>query len=131
VRFPPDPSAYRVRFPPDPSAYRHQVAAAATHNTFDRLGEIAAPTLVVHGEEDAVVPPQHARLLAEAIQGAELRLWPEAGHLYVTDEPHADRAVARFLRRHTRERSGLRGLPAQIRGAAAALARRPRFPIAR
>jgi 3-oxoadipate enol-lactonase len=95
--------AHRVRFPPDPSAYGHQVAAAATHNTFHRLGEIAAPTLVVHGEEDAVVPPQHARLLAEAILGAELRLWPEAGHLYVTDEPHADREIARFLRRQTRD----------------------------
>jgi 3-oxoadipate enol-lactonase len=123
--------AHRLRFPPDPSAYGHQVAAAAMHSTFDRLGEIAAPTLVVHGEQDAVVPPQHARLLADAIHGAELRLWPGAGHLYVTDEPHADREIARFLRRHTRERSGIRGLPAQIRGAAGALARRPRFPIAR
>jgi 3-oxoadipate enol-lactonase len=123
--------AHRVRFPPAPSAYGHQVAAAAMHSTFDRLGEIAAPTLVVHGEQDAVVPPQHARLLADAIHGAELRLWPGAGHLYVTDEPHADREIARFLRRHTRERSGIRGLPAQIRGAAGALGRRPRFPIAR
>ena len=123
--------AHRVRLPPGPSAYGHQVAAAAIHSTFDRLGEIAAPTLVVHGEEDAIVPPQHARLLAEAIQGAELRLWPGAGHLYVTDEPHADREIARFLRRHTGERSGMRGLPAQIWAAAAALARRPRFPLAR
>jgi len=78
------------------------------------------------------VPPQHARLLAEAIQGAELRLWPGAGHLYVTDEPQADREIARFLRAAQRASDpGWRGLPAQIRAAAAALARRPRFPIAR
>jgi hypothetical protein len=64
-----------VRVPPDPSACGYQVAAVAIHSTFGRLGEIAAPTLVVHGEEDAVVPPQHARLLADAIQGAELGLW--------------------------------------------------------
>lgn len=120
--------AHRVRFLPDPSAYGHQVAAAANHSTVDRLGEIAVPTLVVHGGEDAVVPPQHARLLAEAIKSAELRLWPGSGHLYVTDEPDADREIARLLRRHTRERSGMRALPAQIRAAADALARRPRSP---
>jgi 3-oxoadipate enol-lactonase len=91
--------ARRLRQPPDPVAYLHQVGAAASHNTHSRLGSIAAPTLVVHGGEDVLQPPGNARVLAEAIPGAELRLWPEAGHLYTTDEPNADDEVAAFLER--------------------------------
>lgn len=44
------------------------------------LGSITVPTLIHHGEADTTVPPQHARLLAEAIPGAELRLYPGQGH---------------------------------------------------
>jgi pimeloyl-ACP methyl ester carboxylesterase len=93
--------ARRVTSPPGALAYLHQAAAAATHSTFNRLGNITAPTLVVHGEQDVVMPPDNARLLAGRIPGAELRLWPEAGHLYIIDEPRADRDIANFLRRHS------------------------------
>jgi 3-oxoadipate enol-lactonase len=93
--------ARRLRFPVDPRAYGHQLAAAVAHSTSARLEHIAAPTLVVHGEEDAVVPAGNARALADRIPGAELRLLPNAGHLYVTDEPRADRDIARFLLGHT------------------------------
>jgi 3-oxoadipate enol-lactonase len=82
-------------------SYVHQVTAAAAHITLLRLSRIDAPTLVTHGEQDRIQSPENARLLAHAIPGAELRLWPEAAHLYVTDEPEADAEVARFLQRHT------------------------------
>jgi 3-oxoadipate enol-lactonase len=82
-------------------AHAQQLLAAATHSAAARLGGITAPTLVVHGVEDRVLPPENARRLAAAIPGAELSLWDDAGHLYTTDAPGADREVARFLRRHT------------------------------
>jgi pimeloyl-ACP methyl ester carboxylesterase len=44
------------------------------------LGSITVPTSIHQGEADTTVPPQHARLLAEAIPGAELRLYPGQGH---------------------------------------------------
>jgi 3-oxoadipate enol-lactonase len=93
--------ARRLQHPPDVLAYLHQVAAAAFHSTRGRLGEIAAPTLVVHGGQDKLQSPRNAHLLARAIPNAELRLWPEAGHLYVTDEPEADHEIAGFLERHS------------------------------
>lgn len=92
--------ARRLQHPPDTLGYLHQVAAAATHSTLHRLSDIAAPTLVVHGGQDKLQSTQNASLLAGAIRGAELRIWPEAGHLYVTDEPDADLEVAQFLERH-------------------------------
>ena len=87
----------RLRFPIEPEPYVAQLQAALGHDAHQRLGAISAPTLVVHGEADVMVPPGNARLLAEAIPGAELSLWPGAGHLYPTDEPRADAAVAEFL----------------------------------
>jgi pimeloyl-ACP methyl ester carboxylesterase len=93
--------ARRVTSPPDTLAYLHQAAAVAAHNTFDRLGQIAAPTLVVHGEQDIAMPPANGMVLAERIPGARLDLRPGAGHLYFIDEPSADRDIARFLRRHS------------------------------
>jgi pimeloyl-ACP methyl ester carboxylesterase len=46
-----------------------------------RLREISAPTTVISGTADKVVPPRAARLLAEQIPGAELELIDGAGHL--------------------------------------------------
>jgi alpha-beta hydrolase superfamily lysophospholipase len=100
--------ARRLPFASGPVTHTQQLAAAASHRAVDRLGDIRAPTLVVHGDEDAVVPVENARLLAAGIPGAELRIWPRAAHLYATDEPRADREVAGFLWRHTPERSSPR-----------------------
>jgi pimeloyl-ACP methyl ester carboxylesterase len=93
--------AHRVKSPPEPLAYLQQAAAVATHDAYERLNQMAAPTLVVHGEEDVFVPPANALVLAEKIPGAQLRLWPDAGHMYIIDEPQADREIARFLVDHS------------------------------
>jgi 3-oxoadipate enol-lactonase len=89
--------AQRLRFPIEADPYRAQLAAALGHDAHERLGALTAPTFVVHGEEDRMVAPANAKLLADAIPGAELHMLPGAGHLYPTDEPEADRAVTRFL----------------------------------
>lgn len=85
----------RLRFPIESEYYSAQLAAANAHDA--RVGEIRAPTLVVHGEEDVLIPPVNGERLAEAIPGAELSLWPGTAHLYFTDEPEVDRSVARWL----------------------------------
>jgi pimeloyl-ACP methyl ester carboxylesterase len=89
--------AQRLRFPVEPEPYAAQLEAALGHDAYDRLGSIEAPTLVVHGEADRMVAPANGRLLADAIPSAELLMLPGAGHLYPTDEPAADQAIARFL----------------------------------
>jgi 3-oxoadipate enol-lactonase len=45
------------------------------------LGRIAAPTLVVSGAEDPALPPEHQRLIADGIPGAELLTVSPAAHL--------------------------------------------------
>jgi 3-oxoadipate enol-lactonase len=93
--------AHRMSSPPEPLAYLHQAVAVAAHDAYDRLNQVSAPTLVVHGEQDVFVPPANALVLAERIPGAQLQLWPDAGHMYTIDEPRADRKIARFLQHHS------------------------------
>jgi 3-oxoadipate enol-lactonase len=113
-----------VRFPTDPVAYGRQLAAAVGHTTAGRLDRIAAPTLVVHGEEDPVVPADNARVIASSIPGAELRLWPNAGHFYPTDEPRADLEIARFLGRHSHRRQAVGVARVRVPGRRRSRARR-------
>ena len=47
-----------------------------------RLGDIAAPTLVVHGTDDPAFPYEHALALAAEIPGAELLPLEHTGHEY-------------------------------------------------
>lgn len=77
---------------------RGQLAAIAGHDTRARLAELKMPVLVVHGEEDRLVPPARARELAERIPGARLVLIPECGHVLTTDaEEEAAGALLGFL----------------------------------
>jgi 3-oxoadipate enol-lactonase len=45
------------------------------------LGRMRVPTYAVHGMDDRVIDPSHSRLLRQAIRGAELKLFPFAGHM--------------------------------------------------
>lgn len=55
----------------------------AANRAFDgrSLSTIAAPTLVLGGTDDALVPAADIRELAESIPGARLVMLPDAGHL--------------------------------------------------
>jgi 3-oxoadipate enol-lactonase len=98
--------ARRLRFPAESEYYSAQLAAANGHAA--RVANIRAPTLVVHGEDDVLIPPANGERLAAAIPGAELSLWPGAAHLYFTDEPEIDRRVAAWLSRDPRIIAGSR-----------------------
>lgn len=70
---------WRVAHPQPPFAYKRQQDATQDYNTENRVGQIKAPTLIIHGEEDRVVPLKNAQWLAEHIPGAKLSLI-HAGH---------------------------------------------------
>ena len=46
---------------------------------------VSAPTLIMHGTADRMVPSSHSEWLAAHCPAAELRLQPEAGHISVLD----------------------------------------------
>ena len=81
----------------DENAYKAQLMAAAMHNCTSRLHRINVDTLVVHGEDDRVVPVDNGRLIASRLPDARLHLLEGAGHLYTTEVPEADAEVGRFI----------------------------------
>lgn len=88
--------------PAHPNGQRRQWEAVESWDAFDRLSSVEAPTLVLHGTEDRLIAPENARLLAEAIPGAELAWLEGAGHLYHSERAaEADAAVLSFVRRQT------------------------------
>jgi 3-oxoadipate enol-lactonase len=93
-----------ANYPPtSPEAFAAQLRAAARHDTYDRLPDIAAPTLVLHGTDDPVLPVANGRILAERIPGAQLVLFEGARHAYMEKQAEADAAVLDFLRAHSGE----------------------------
>jgi pimeloyl-ACP methyl ester carboxylesterase len=52
-----------------------------------RLSQVQAPTLVVWGERDTVVPPAVGKEIAAALPHAQLRTIPGAGHNAMWDKP--------------------------------------------
>ena len=52
-----------------------------------RLDEVVTDVRFHHGEEDANVPPEHAKELAERIPTSRLRLYPGEGHISILDRP--------------------------------------------
>ena len=59
---------------------RQLVATIAHGNRRPRLGSITAPTLVIHGAEDPLIPVEAGKDTAEAIPGAELLIIDGMGH---------------------------------------------------
>src|SRR5918998_5576044 len=51
-------------------AFQAQVDACLAHDTVDRLSQITAPTLVLAGELDVILPPRFGRFVADAIPNA-------------------------------------------------------------
>jgi len=80
--------------------YLGQVRAVWGHRTWRRLRGIAAPTLIQHGTKDGIIRAAAARAMARRIPGAQLQLFPGAGHALAVQVPESLHAVRAFLREH-------------------------------
>jgi pimeloyl-ACP methyl ester carboxylesterase len=91
---------------PRPEGYAAQLQGIFGWEAYSRLGQITAPTLVIHGESDRLVAPGNAKLIAERIPGAKLLMIPHASHLFLTDQTEVSlHAILQFLN----ERGGSAG----------------------
>jgi pimeloyl-ACP methyl ester carboxylesterase len=96
---------YRFTNPVPPAQYAAQVAAGAgtmayTDEIVDaRMRAIKVPTLILFGEHDKVVPPGNAELMAQKIAGAQIKIIPNAGHIFPIEDPQATaEALIEFLK---------------------------------
>jgi 3-oxoadipate enol-lactonase len=90
--------AQRHPWPTSPAGYLAQLQAILAWESFSRLPQITAPTLVIHGKADRLVPSGNGELIAARIPDAQLVLLEHASHLFSTDQPEAThRAIFEFL----------------------------------
>ena len=62
-----------------PGVLRH-VRSWSGASWHDDIGSISAPTLILHGDNDDLIPPRFASELAASIPGAESEILPGRGH---------------------------------------------------
>jgi 3-oxoadipate enol-lactonase len=91
-------AAVRKQWWPNPVGYMAQFQAIIAWEAYSRLPQIAAPTLVIHGETDRLVPPGNAKLIRDRIRAAKLVMIPHASHIFATDQPEAaHQEILQFL----------------------------------
>jgi 3-oxoadipate enol-lactonase len=93
--------AVRLPLAASNSGYLAQLSGTSQWDGYDRLDRVTTPTLVAHGELDALVPPENGRVIADRIPGAELVIVPMANHLLGTDQPEqVSELLVSWLDRH-------------------------------
>src|SRR5918993_1713815 len=90
--------SWRLADSPSLATYYQQAMAGARFDASNDVENIASPTLVIHGADDRYVPAPNAVALAEAIQGARLRIFEDAGHLvFIERAEEVNEEIISFL----------------------------------
>ena len=72
--------------------------ALLTHDVRDELRQVTAPTLLMWGRRDTLVPPSLGHAMRQEVAHADLLLLDGAGHVVMYDRPAAfNRAVLAFF----------------------------------
>jgi 3-oxoadipate enol-lactonase len=74
-----------------------QMRACGDHDTSERLGQIALPTLVIHGDADRLLGPNNGREVAALIPEARLEMLEGVGHMFWWEQPQRS---AELIREH-------------------------------
>jgi 3-oxoadipate enol-lactonase len=72
-----------------------QAQAIFVHNTSGRLGEIATPTLIIHGTEDGVLPFPNGELIASLMPAARFEVFEGVGHMFWWEQPQRSAELIR------------------------------------
>lgn len=92
---------YSFAKPMSLESYKRQLGAGMMYQSqgvADRLAQITAPTLIVHGDYDPLIPYPNGEYLAAHIKGARISTYPGVGHLVMIESPERfNQEVIEFL----------------------------------
>jgi pimeloyl-ACP methyl ester carboxylesterase len=86
-----------LKAPISNEAFGWQANAIMEFDTHDRLRQIRAPTLILHGKQDVLLPPGNGSILAEAIPNAKLVYLGKSAHGLVEEMNGVINSLADFL----------------------------------
>lgn len=87
----------RLANPPSARDYLAQLFGLIYWSVYSALPTVKVPVLVMHGLQDALIPPANAHLIASQIPQAKLIELPDASHWLMTD---STAACLQALRQH-------------------------------
>ncbi len=76
-----------LAYPCTLASYMAQLEAFNTFDVDQRLSSIRAPTMVITGTRDVLIPPPNSFQIARSIPGAQIREIEEAGHIFWISHP--------------------------------------------
>jgi len=79
---------------PSKRGYYYQISALVGLSSLPWLRRITQPTIVMHGDDDAIIPTVNARLMTGLIPGAKLMI-VDCGHLFMLTRARRVAAVAK------------------------------------
>jgi pimeloyl-ACP methyl ester carboxylesterase len=85
------PSALQTDPTPTRVFISHLAAAVFSHSAGPGLHRVSCPTVIVTGDDDALLPHHNSRALAKLLPGAHLEIIPGAGHIIPASHPDAVR----------------------------------------
>jgi len=77
-----------------PHTFVRQFGAINGFDSFARLADIKVPTLIIHGDDDAIVPVQNADVLNKAIVGSREHILKGIGHMFFWEAPEETASAA-------------------------------------
>ena len=85
----------------DPKAVINLAKASMNHDLRGELSKIEAPTLILVGKEDILIPPSYSKSLHNEIKGSELIEIEGSGHVAPIEKPDVfNTIVLEFLSKH-------------------------------
>ena len=92
------PLLSKVTKPKSYDRFLIQAKACLNHDASHLLPQITVPTLVIGGQQDQALGSAASREIAQAIPGAELKIYPQWGHGLYEEAPDFNQTVFDFLR---------------------------------
>lgn len=75
-----------VKYPTPIVGRRRQAEAVLSFDSYDRLPNIKAPTLIMAGEKDVIVPVENSRILEERIPNSKLLVFKDCSHGFLIEK---------------------------------------------
>lgn len=92
--------------PPSKRGYYYQMLAILGWSSLPWLRRMQQPTIVMHGDDDPIIPATNARLMTSLIPGAKLII-VNCGHLFMlTRARHVSAVVKRFIEQELEQAAG-------------------------
>ncbi len=79
--------AIHLETPTPWETFGRQYVAIQSFDTYERLPQVGAPTLLIHGDRDILIPMENVEVLRQRIEGSQVHIVPGVAHMFFWEKP--------------------------------------------